>query len=491
MPIIVAIEDNKVDLATATDTKFRAPDYSGSGLEALGAGLVQLGDGGRQLAGGIEERRRRAAEAIAAAKLGDRHQRSIDDAAVKKAYIDYSDLTHEALNGDKGLFKQRGADAHAAFPDLVGKLVDNHDKVLASLDDVQRAALAPTFGARLRSDVDLAANHVREQGKAAQEWQAEKLLKATLRDAVASFADPDMHDHHMATGENNIIKQGQIKSLPDKEINRQIADYKSAVHAATVAALIPHDPVNAAGWYARNSDKINDVDKEHVDAKLGPALVNALTDDGVSPPGAAEDVAAENGSPDLLDPALLASLHASADAEARVEGATGAASGDPVPTGIEDIYVTPRALLNPQLVASLEAEAQRGARDTSRAVTPSGRSRRRSATPPAVAPAMPRGGAPFTQALQQLARTLSSGAPPQNHRPVGAFDRLDQQVMTTVDDRLARMRKSLSFDYGWITHPRQGFDTARSVWTQLWRQGKTPWPPIMCWLIRLNSPAMC
>jgi len=98
--IIVPIEENKTGLATATDAKFRAPDYSGSGLEALGAGLAQLGEGGRQLAGGIEERRRRAAEAIAAAMLDDRHQGNIDDAAVKQAYIDYSDRAHEALHGD-------------------------------------------------------------------------------------------------------------------------------------------------------------------------------------------------------------------------------------------------------------------------------------------------------------------------------------------------------------------------------------------------------
>jgi hypothetical protein len=40
MPIIVPIEENKVGPATATDAKFRAPDTSGSGLEALGAGLI-------------------------------------------------------------------------------------------------------------------------------------------------------------------------------------------------------------------------------------------------------------------------------------------------------------------------------------------------------------------------------------------------------------------------------------------------------------------
>jgi hypothetical protein len=148
MPIIVPIEDNKVGLATATDARFRAPDYAGSGLEALGAGLVQLGGGGQQLASGIEERRRRAAEAIAAAMLDGRHQSNIDDAAVKQAYVDYSDPTHEALHGEDGLFNQQGAVVHAAFPGVVEKLADNHDKALSKLDDIQRAAVAPVMNER-------------------------------------------------------------------------------------------------------------------------------------------------------------------------------------------------------------------------------------------------------------------------------------------------------------------------------------------------------
>jgi hypothetical protein len=45
--IIVPIEENHVGLASATDAKFRAPDTSGSGLEALVAGLAKLGDGGQ------------------------------------------------------------------------------------------------------------------------------------------------------------------------------------------------------------------------------------------------------------------------------------------------------------------------------------------------------------------------------------------------------------------------------------------------------------
>jgi muramidase (phage lysozyme) len=281
MPIIVPIEENHESIAGLTDAKFRAPDYSGSGLEALGAGLAKFGESGGQFAGALDEKRQRklaaiaAIAAIAAAKLDNEHQSHIDDAAVKRAYVDYSDQTHEALHGDNGLFNQRGALAHAAFPDLVEKLVDNHDKALAPLDEVQRAALAPTLGARLRSDVDVAARRVREQGKAEQKWQAESLQQTAGRDAIANVRDPDLHDHNMATGENSIAQQGRLKNLPADEVDRQIANYKSAVHAATIEELIPHDPVHAAGWYARYGDKLNDFDKQRVAAKLGPALADA------------------------------------------------------------------------------------------------------------------------------------------------------------------------------------------------------------------------
>jgi hypothetical protein len=276
--IIVPIEENHERIAGLTDAKFKAADYSGSGLEALGAGLTKFGEGGEQFATALDDKRKRklaAIAAIVAAKLDDDHQRHIDDAAVKNAYVDYADNTHQALHGDDGLFKQRGAAAHAAFPDLVGKLVDNHDKVLGQLDGVQRSAIAPVLGHRLRSDVETAADHVRAQAKAEQQWQVEKLKQATLRDAVASLADPERHDHHMATGENATIKQGRIKKLSDKEIDRQVTDFKSAVHAATIDTLTETDPAHAAGWYARYGDKLNDVDKQRVEAKLVPALADA------------------------------------------------------------------------------------------------------------------------------------------------------------------------------------------------------------------------
>jgi predicted nuclease of predicted toxin-antitoxin system len=273
MPIIVPIEENHEGIAGLTDAQFRAPDYSRSGLEALGAGLTKIGQGGEQFASTLDEKRRREfAAAVAAEKLDDDHQRNIDDAAVKKAYVDYSDQTHEALHGDAGLFKENGVAAHAAFPDLVGKLIDNHDNVLAQLDDVQRGAVAPVLGARLRSDVYLAANHVRAQGKAEQQWQVEKLKQAAARDAVAHADDPDLHDHHLATGENAIIQQAKIDNISDKIRDKQLADYRSNVLADTVDALAATDPTQAANWFSQHADSLSERDKLRVTATLAPML---------------------------------------------------------------------------------------------------------------------------------------------------------------------------------------------------------------------------
>ena len=58
MPIIVPIEENHEGVGGLTDKKFKAADYSGSGLEVLGKGLATLGDGGAQFAAALDDKKR-------------------------------------------------------------------------------------------------------------------------------------------------------------------------------------------------------------------------------------------------------------------------------------------------------------------------------------------------------------------------------------------------------------------------------------------------
>ena len=287
--IIVPIEENHEGIGGLTDKKFKAGDYSGSGLEVLGKGLATLGDGGQQLATALAEKKKRdlaatkldddqralVAAAIAAAKLDDNHQRNLDDAAAKNAYVGYSNQAASKLYGDDGLLNQSGVNAHVAFPATIAALADAHDQALAPLDAVQRGVIAPILADRLNGDVDVAATHVQQQGAAEQAMQSLKVQDAAARDAVTHADDPDLFDHHLMTGVKAISQQGKINGQDNKDTERQVADYTSGVHADTIDALIPGDPVKAAGWYARFGSNLNPVDKNRVQATLGPALVGA------------------------------------------------------------------------------------------------------------------------------------------------------------------------------------------------------------------------
>jgi hypothetical protein len=280
MPIIVPIEENHQGIAGLTDAKFKAADYGGSGLEALGKGLATLGDGGAQLATALDEKKRReqAAAAIAAAKLDEGHHRNLDDAAVKSAYVAYSDQSAEHLYGKDGLLNQGGMKAHAAFPAALAALADAHDRALAPLDPIQRDIVAPILGHRLRSDADVATSYVKQQGVAEQKWQSEQLQKAAARDAVLNVDDPGLHDHHMETVKNTIRQQGKIENVAAKDTEAQIAAFTSGLHADTIEALIARDPKRATDWYAKFGGDMNQGDKQRVEAKLAPALATAAAE---------------------------------------------------------------------------------------------------------------------------------------------------------------------------------------------------------------------
>lgn len=271
MPIIIP-EENTVGIAGLTDARFKAADYGGSGLEALGAGLAKFGDGGQQLAGSLVDKRKRdLAAALAAVKDDADHQRNLVDAAAKKAYVTYSDKAAASLRGDGGLLNLKGADADAAFAKTVADLHNSHDEQVDTLAPWPREIVAPALAQRRDTDIALAAAHVRKQGEIEQRKQSTDLIDAAARDAVLHAGDPDRYEHHLATMENTIKSQGMKESAPDADIARQIADYRSAVAAHGIAALNESDPARAAGWYGRHGDDLNFGDKQQVEDLLGVA----------------------------------------------------------------------------------------------------------------------------------------------------------------------------------------------------------------------------
>src|SRR3569623_3585408 len=102
-----------------------------------------------------------------------------------------------------------------------------------------------------------------------------RTCKAAWRDAVNHADDPDLFDHHVETGINAIRQQAKIDNVSDKMLGKQLADYKSGVHADTIDALPRRDPMLAANWYAQFGDQMNDFDRRKVEGPLEAVLASA------------------------------------------------------------------------------------------------------------------------------------------------------------------------------------------------------------------------
>lgn len=249
-------------------------------------------DGGQRPMSLAEKRRRDLDAAISTLELDDTHRRNIDDAAAKKAYVAYSDRSAALLHGDDGLFYHQGADAHAAFPAIAAGLADAHDQAITPLSPTQRGIVAAALGDRMNQDLARAGAHVREQGALEQRRQSLALQRAAARDAIVSAGDPDLHDHHLATGENAIRQQARIDGLPEHAELQQVADYGSAVHAGTIHALNESDPPAAANWLGRFGGMLNEDDRNRAEALLRRGGYRAAA------PGESGAVGAVAGGPD-------------------------------------------------------------------------------------------------------------------------------------------------------------------------------------------------
>ena len=109
--IRVPIEPNRVGFAATTDAKLQAADYSGTGLQALGQGLEEVGQAGGKLAGALHDRDVQAA-AMARREEAERIQSLQDDAVAKRSYVALSQMTHEIMHSPNGGYlNQEGAAA--------------------------------------------------------------------------------------------------------------------------------------------------------------------------------------------------------------------------------------------------------------------------------------------------------------------------------------------------------------------------------------------
>ncbi|MDB5710465.1 MAG: hypothetical protein JWL96_2535 [Sphingomonas bacterium] len=226
MPIIVPIEENKVGLATATDARFRAPDYSGTGLQALGGGLTDVGKGGAQLAEALD---------------GLRTHR--DDAAIKQAYVGFGNQADPLLHS---FFSLNGSAARAALPRVEADLQAAGQAQIDGVgNDRRRAMIAQQITHRVAESVAAARSHAGLQDIADQAQQNRSLQDRSIKDALNNIDRPELYEHHIETGKNAARQQARLAGQPPAQGEAAAHDYQSGIHLTHIDTRAADDAVGA------------------------------------------------------------------------------------------------------------------------------------------------------------------------------------------------------------------------------------------------------
>jgi hypothetical protein len=226
MPIIVPIEENNVGLASATDARFRAADYSGSGLQALGSGLTDVGKGGAQLAEALDEQRT--------------HR---DDAAIKQAYVGFGNQADPLLHG---YFSLSGSAARTALPQVEADLQAAGQAQIDGVgNDRRRAMIAQQITQRVAESVAAARSHAGLQDIADQAQQNRSLQDRSIKDALNNIDRPELYEHHIETGKNGVRQQARLAGQPPAQAEAAAHGYQSGIHLTHIDTRAADDAVGA------------------------------------------------------------------------------------------------------------------------------------------------------------------------------------------------------------------------------------------------------
>lgn len=250
----VPTEQNRVGITGLTGEKLQPGDYSGTGLQALGAGLETLGATGRKVA--VEQRARQDAD---------------DDYAIKAAWNDYAEQARTIRTAPPP-----DLDPEDAFNVTAQAYTDALGLARAQLkNERQQDGFAHVIGPRFDADIS-SARAAADLGLAAGRDEQDDLIQRNAgQDAIDHFRQPEIFTKYLETGAESVRLRSMRRGDDPAMTAGLEAAYRSSVHRGVIEAL-EQDPVAAATYYMRERAGMTERDRAAMDSSLQESLAWAL-----------------------------------------------------------------------------------------------------------------------------------------------------------------------------------------------------------------------
>jgi flagellum-specific peptidoglycan hydrolase FlgJ len=258
MAIFVPVEEDQGGAAGLGDGRGGAAGDGGDALTALRAALSGIG-----------------ADGTVPTASSDGHAVTSDMAARGPASTGLGDHADALLHGDDGLLALREQAARAALPGVEQGLGTAYREALAGIgDDRLRAQAEPALRRRLEAALAAARAHTLLQDAVAQAVADRAPPARSRAAALANTQDPELFDHHLATGTEALRRQGAMAGKAPATIAQEASDYRSGIVRDHLDALGMRDPVHAAADLARLRDAISPAARAQVEAGLAPSMAD-------------------------------------------------------------------------------------------------------------------------------------------------------------------------------------------------------------------------
>lgn len=264
----VPMEQNRTGIADVTDAKLQPGDYSGTGLQALGAGMQQLGGVGAKIAGDVQQR-----------------QDSDDAFEIKKAWNAYAEGARSIRADAIGKFDadppgmlQRMTQDYGGLRDWIRSRMKN---------DRQRGQFDQVIAERFDYDLSGALTESERALQRGQDQQSLLLEQNAADDAVDNADDPALFDRHLHTGAESIAGRAAARGDDPAAIEQSVTAYRSGIQRRALQNVIDRDPVAAANRYRTIRDGMTAADQQTARKELFEPLARALGArdvDGLLPP---------------------------------------------------------------------------------------------------------------------------------------------------------------------------------------------------------------